>query len=175
MACCSVVVMGVSGCGKSTVGRQLAAGLGVEYVEGDALHPPENVARMAAGLPLTDDDRQGWLSALAERLAAARAQGRGLVVACSALKRAYRDQLRAAAPDTRFVYLHGERALLARRMAAREDHYMPPSLLDSQLATLEPPDADERALSFDIAQPPEAIAGAALAALRSSASPDPVP
>jgi gluconokinase len=163
-----VVVMGVSGCGKSTVGRLLAAGLGVDYVEGDELHPPENVARMAAGIALTDDDRQGWLQALAARLAAARAQGRGLVLSCSALKRAYRDVLRSGAPDTRFVHLHGQRAVLATRMAEREDHYMPPSLLDSQLATLEPPGDDERALRFDIAQPPAAIASAALAALQST-------
>jgi carbohydrate kinase (thermoresistant glucokinase family) len=161
-----IVVMGVSGCGKSTVGRLLADGLRVDYIEGDDLHPTENVALMAAGVPLTDADRQGWLLALAQRLADARAQGRGLVLSCSALKRSYRDILRTGAPDVRFVHLHGARELLMARMHDRPGHYMPPSLLDSQLTTLEPPGADEQALSFDIAQTPQDIACAALLALR---------
>ncbi len=156
----SVVVMGVCGCGKSTVGRQLAAALGAEYVEGDEFHPPENVARMAAGIALTDEDRQGWLEALARQLAAARGAGRTLVLSCSALKRSYRDVLRRGAPDILFVHLTGSRELLAQRMNARAGHYMPASLLMSQLATLEPPGPDENALSFDIAQVPEAIVAA---------------
>lgn len=163
-----IVVMGVSGCGKSTVGRLLAYELGLDYIEGDDLHPSENVARMAAGVALTDADRQGWLQALAQRLADARAQGRGLVLSCSALKRSYRDILRTGAPDVRFIHLHGARELLTARMHDRPGHYMPPSLLDSQLATLELPGVDEEALSFDIAQAPEAIAHAVLAALQST-------
>jgi gluconokinase len=162
-----VVVMGVSGCGKSTVGRLLADDLGLDYLEGDDLHPPENVARMAAGVALTDADRQGWLQALARCLGEAQAQGRGLVLSCSALKRSYRDILRAGAADVRFVHLHGAPELLAARMAARPGHYMPPSLLESQLATLEAPAADELALSFDIAQAPDEIARGALDALDS--------
>ena len=139
-----IVVMGVSGCGKSTVGRLLADNLGLDYLEGDDLHPPENVARMAAGVALTDADRQDWLQALAQRLADARANGRGLVLSCSSLKRSYRDILRMGSPDVHFVHLHGARDLLAARMTARPGHYMPPSLLDSQLATLELPGADRQ-------------------------------
>lgn len=153
-----VVVMGVSGCGKSTVGRLLATRLAVHYVEGDELHPPENVARMAAGIALTDADRHGWLQAVAQQLSNATTGARGVVVSCSALKRRYRDLLRTAAPDVRFVHLHGPRELLAARLAARTDHYMPPSLLQSQLDTLEPPAADEQALSLSIEAPPSVLA-----------------
>lgn len=149
-----VVVMGVSGCGKSTLGSALAARLGLRYVEGDELHPAENVRRMAAGVPLTDDDRQGWLQAVAERIAAA-GEG-GVVVGCSALRRRYRDLLRASAAGLRFVHLHGDETLLQARLASRQGHYMPASLLPSQLATLEPPQADERALTIDISQPTDA-------------------
>jgi gluconokinase len=145
-----VVVMGVSGCGKSSIGVRLAAALGVDYVEGDQLHPPENIERMRSGTPLTDDDRRDWLQALAGRLALAQAASSGLVLSCSALKRGYRDVLRGGAPGLRLVYLHGRRELLAQRVAARSGHYMPASLLDSQLATLEPPGADEAALAIDI-------------------------
>ena len=155
-----VVVMGVSGCGKSTVGRLLAQGLGLRYIEGDALHPPHHVALMAAGTPLTDADRRGWLEAIAEQLAAA--YDTGVVATCSALKRSYRDVLRAAAPDLRFVHLHGSPELLAQRLQARSGHYMPASLLQSQLDTLEPPGADEAAITFDIALPPEQIAACAM-------------
>lgn len=146
-----VVVMGVSGCGKSTVGQALAARLGVPFIEGDALHPGANVAKMAAGVPLTDDDRRDWLAAIATQLAESATTG--AVVACSALKRRYRDQLRAAAPGLRLVHLAGPEPLLARRLAARSGHYMPPSLLPSQLATLEPPALDEHALILDITEP----------------------
>lgn len=152
-ALCRIVVMGVSGSGKSTIGRLIAARLGVAFVEGDELHPARNVALMAAGTPLNDADRAGWLDAIAERIGAARAEDAGLVVACSALKRAYRDRLRAADPALRFVHLHGDGALLRERMARRRDHYMPASLLDSQLRTLEPPDATEDAARFDIDRP----------------------
>ncbi|TCO81535.1 gluconate kinase (SKI family) [Plasticicumulans lactativorans] len=157
------VVMGVSGCGKSTVGEALAAHLGVEFIEGDRVHPPENVARMAAGIPLTDADRQGWLEALAGHIADARRAERGLVVSCSALKRRYRDILRSGASDVRFVFLKGERDLLAARMTERPGHYMPVSLLDSQFAALEEPAADENAWIFDVAQAPEAIVSALIA------------
>ena len=156
-----VVVMGVSGCGKSTVGRLLADALRVHYVEGDELHPPENVARMTAGIALTDADRLGWLQAVGDQIGNATTGARGVVVSCSALKRRYRDQLRAAAPDLRFVHLHGDPVLLRERLAARRGHYMPPSLLQSQLDALEPPAPDEQALTLDIAEPPERLAAAA--------------
>jgi gluconokinase len=154
------VVMGVSASGKSTVGRLLAQERGATYLDGDDFHPPENVARMAAGQPLTDADRQGWLAALSARLAQARAAGEGVVLSCSALKRRYRDVLRQGAPGLQLVYLHGSRELLAARIAARTDHYMPPSLLDSQLATLEAPQPDEAALAFDVALSPQQIVAA---------------
>jgi gluconokinase len=160
-----VVVMGVSGCGKSTVGRALAQRLGVHFVEGDALHSERNVAKMAAGTPLTDADRHGWLQSVAEQLSNPTAARNGVVAACSALKRRYRDLLRAGAPDLRFVFLHGDPALLARRLAVRTDHYMPPSLLQSQLATLEPPQPDEDAVTLDIDQPADRLVEAALQAL----------
>lgn len=156
------VVMGVSGSGKSTVGRRLASARGVPYLEGDDFHPPRNVERMAAGIALTDDDRAGWLARLRDELARAAAAQQGVVLACSALKRRYRDTLREGAPALQLIYLHGARALLASRMAARSDHYMPASLLDSQLATLQPPQPDESALSFDVAQDPDAIVRAIL-------------
>jgi carbohydrate kinase (thermoresistant glucokinase family) len=149
-----IVVMGVSGCGKTTIGRALASVLALRYVEGDELHPPANVERMAAGVPLTDEDRRSWLDAVAAELAAASA---GVVVSCSALKRSYRDRLRRAAPDLRLVWLHGSAELLAARLAARQGHYMPASLLPSQLETLEPPLADEGAIAVDAAQDVERI------------------
>ncbi len=156
-----VVVMGVSGCGKSTIGQQLADALALRFIEGDALHPPRNVALMAAGTALTDDDRRDWLLTLAARLAQAAAAGQGLVVSCSALKRSYRDLLRSGAPGLRFVYLNGSPALLAERLAARAGHYMPASLLQSQLDTLQEPAAEEHAIRLDIAHPPPALVAAA--------------
>ena len=157
-----VIVMGVSGCGKSTVGNLLAQALGLPFLEGDSLHPPRNVALMAAGTPLTDDDRHDWLAAIAQRLADAHAAGQGLVVSCSALKRSYRARLGAGCPHLRYVHLHGTAAQLRARMDQRTGHYMPPSLLDSQLATLEPPGDDEPVLRLDIQSPPQALADAAL-------------
>jgi len=152
------VIMGVCGSGKSLIGATLARALDIEFVEGDALHPADNVRRMAAGIPLTDDDRHGWLIAIAARLREARRAGVGLAISCSALKRSYRDLLRAAGDaDVRFVYLAGSRALLAERMAQRRGHFMPPLLLESQLATLEEPAPDERAWVCDISQAPHAI------------------
>jgi gluconokinase len=150
--------MGVCGAGKSLIGSALARGLGVEFVEGDTLHPPENVKRMAAGIPLTDDDRYGWLLAIAERIRDAKRRGRGLVISCSALKRKYRDLLRSEGDaDLRFVYLAGSRDLIAERLANRRGHFMPASLLDSQLATLEEPSPDEQAWVCDISEPPQTI------------------
>ncbi len=160
-----VVVMGVSGCGKSTVGRLLADRLRVRFVEGDALHSARSVAKMAAGIALTDADRHGWLQAVAEQVAHSSAEVGGVVVSCSALKRSYRDLLRAGAPDLRFVFLHGERDLLAERLARRSGHYMPPSLLQSQLDTLEFPAEDEAPIRLDIASPPLRLAELAQQAL----------
>lgn len=160
------VVMGVSGCGKSTVGAQLAEALKLPFLEGDVLHPERNVARMAAGVALSDEDREGWLQALAERLQQAHAAGQGLVLSCSALKRSYRDILRSGAPGLHFVYLHGEYKLLAARMAARTGHYMPLSLLASQLNTLEAPGVEENAQSFDVASRPDDIVAAVLTRLQ---------
>jgi gluconokinase len=152
-----VCVMGVSGAGKTVVGTLLADALAVPFLEGDALHPPENVRRMAQGIPLTDDDRRGWLRAIADRIAEARRASSGLVVACSALKRAYRDVLRGADRELQFVHLTGDAGVIRQRMGQRVGHYMPASLLDSQLATLEVPGVDEHAWMFDIADPPPAI------------------
>ncbi len=152
------VMMGVSGSGKSLIGAQFARALGVEFVEGDAFHPPDNVKRMTAGIPLTDDDRRGWLTAIAARLRQARRAETGLVVSCSALKRAYRDLLRSAGDlGVQFVHLAGDRALIAERLANRRGHFMPSSLLDSQLAILEAPAPDEGAWVCDIRATPEAI------------------
>jgi gluconokinase len=152
------VIMGVCGSGKSLIGATLARELGVEFIEGDDLHPPDNVKRMAAGIPLTDDDRHGWLIAIAARLREAKRAGVGLVVSCSALKRSYRDLLRSAGDaDVRFVYLAGRRALIEERMAQRRGHFMPPSLLDSQLSILEEPSPDEHAWVCDIRDAPHAI------------------
>lgn len=158
-----VVVMGVSGCGKSSVGQALAKALQLPFLEGDDFHPPENVARMAAGTPLTDADREGWLRTLADRIGEADRQGQGLVLSCSALKRSYRDLLRQGTAHLRFVYLHGDAEVLRQRMAARTRHYMPASLLDSQLATLEPPAPDENSLAFDVIQPMEEVISAVIA------------
>jgi gluconokinase len=161
----AIVVMGVSGCGKSTVAALLAQRLGRALAEADAFHSPANVAKMRAGTPLTDADREPWLDALADWIDAHRAEGRPCVVACSALKRAYRERLRRGHGDVLFVHLHGDRGTIAARMATRSGHYMPASLLESQLATLEPPRADENAMVLAIDAPPEAIVEAILAAV----------
>jgi carbohydrate kinase (thermoresistant glucokinase family) len=151
------VVMGVSGCGKSEVGRQLASCLGAAYVEGDDDHPAENVAKMAAGRPLTDADRQGWLLVLQERIRVAQQRGQALVLSCSALKRRYRDLLRAGDPKLVFVHLAGEPALIAARMQARSGHFMPPALLESQLRDLEPLQGDESGVRLDIRRTPQQL------------------
>lgn len=159
-----VVVMGVSGAGKSTVGGRIAAALGLPFDDADAFHPEANIAKMSAGTPLTDEDRWPWLAAIGAHLAAHR--GRGCVVTCSALKRAYRDALRQAAPDLRLVFLSGDPALVAARQAARQGHFMPASLVASQFATLEAPAAEEGAIILDVAGTPDELAHAALAALQ---------
>jgi gluconokinase len=158
--------MGVAGAGKSRIGSAVAASLGVLFIEGDDFHPPGNVAQMASGNPLTDEDRRGWLLSLAGQLRTARRQGRGVVLACSALKRQYRDTLRTADAAIRFIVLSGDAALLRERLDARAGHYMPSSLLDSQLSTLELPGDDEQAWTFDVRQPPETIVATIVARLQ---------
>ena len=143
-----IVVMGVSGCGKSTVGQLLAQKLSARFIDGDDLHPESNKAKMAAGNPLNDDDRWPWLALVGQALAEGQT-----VVACSALKRVYRERILAAAPQIKFVHLSGSREVLEQRLGARSGHFMPASLLDSQLATLEPLAADEPGLVIDIDQP----------------------
>lgn len=152
-----LVVMGVAGSGKTTIARALAEHLGWRYQEGDALHPPANVAKMATGTPLTDNDRWPWLAAIAAVIDGWRAKEASGVVTCSALKRTYRDVLVGARADVRLVHLAGDRALIGARMAARIGHFMPPALLDSQFATLEPPGPDEDAIVVDIGPPPAII------------------
>jgi len=151
----TVVVMGVSGSGKSTIGILLAEKLAVPFIDADHLHPESNVEKMAAGRPLNDDDRWPWLALVGSALAAA--SGTGLVIACSALKRSYREAILAAAPNTTFVLLHGPRELLSERMGHRDDHFMPLGLLYSQLATLEQLAADEPGFTVSIEPNPEVI------------------
>lgn len=155
--------MGVSGSGKSTVGALLAGRIGLRFIDADDLHPQANKQKMAAGIPLDDGDRAPWLDAIADVLS-----GPPIVLACSALKRSYRDRLRSAAPDLRLIHLTDSPALLAQRVAARSHRFMPPELLDSQLATLEPPGSDEDASTMEIEQSPEAIVDAAIRWLNSS-------
>ncbi|MCO5066563.1 MAG: gluconokinase [Rhizobiaceae bacterium] len=153
----AVVVMGVAGSGKSLIGRALAERLGAAFVEGDEFHTPGNIALMASGTPLTDQNREGWLDRIGGRIAELGAGGRVSVTACSALKRAYRDRLRSFRPDMLFVYLSVDRATAERRVAERRDHFMPPSLVESQFLALDAPGADERALEADASKPREAV------------------
>jgi gluconokinase len=153
-----LVVMGASGSGKTTIGRALAARLGREFADADDFHAEASIAKMARGEPLTDADREPWLQALARWIASFHADGRSSVLACSALKRSYRDQLRAAAPQhVAFVYLAVPSALLRERLRQRPGHFARANLLESQLATLEPLEADETGIAVDGAAPPAAI------------------
>jgi gluconokinase len=153
----AVVVMGVAGCGKTLIGRALAGRLGAAFVEGDELQPPENVARMAGGQPLTDAHRAGWLDAVAAAILDANARGRTAVASCSALKRRYRDQLRGRCPHVAFVHLSVDRDTAHRRVAERTNHFMPASLVDSQFADLQPLEADEAGTTVDAAMPVESV------------------
>lgn len=155
-----VVTMGVSGCGKSTVGAALAERLHVPFADADDLHSPANIAKMTAGHPLDDDDRREWLDAVGQWLAA---HGDGGVMSCSALKRNYRDRLRAHCPSTVFLHLNGSPEVIAARQAARKGHFMPTGLLRSQFETLEPLGPDERGVVVDVAEPVGAIVDAFLA------------
>jgi gluconokinase len=154
---CALIVMGVSGSGKSTIAEALAKRLGWRCEDGDTFHPASNVAKMRAGQPLTDEDRWPWLRSIAGEIDRACKAGDQVVIACSALKRDYRDLLRNGRDDVRFVYLNGTQPLIASRLAARKGHFMPPGLLDSQFRTLEPPGADEQPITVLIDAPVGAI------------------
>jgi gluconokinase len=160
-----VVVMGVSGCGKTTVAHGIAAATGLLFAEADDFHSRANVEKMRAGIPLDDEDRWPWLHDLAEWMAERAAEGRSTVIACSALKRVYRDLLAEGPPSLDFVHLHGSAEVIRARLASREGHYMPASLLDSQLATLEPLEADERGVVLDVSLPPDQLVSLAIARL----------
>lgn len=147
-----ILVMGVSGSGKSTLGHALAAQLGVHFLDGDDLHSPASRAKMASGKPLDEEDRGPWLEVLAEKAATAAERGKDMVVACSALKRTHRDRLRQAAP-LRLVYLAGNPGTMRERLASRSGHFMPAALIDSQFEALEPPEADEVALTLEATRP----------------------
>lgn len=163
-----LVVMGVSGAGKTTLGTALAQALKVPFQEGDALHPPANVAKMKAGQALSDADRAPWLARIKEWIDTRLDHGQSGIVACSALKRAYRDTLRAGRANVVFVYIDGDAALIRQRLADRKGHFMPAALLASQFATLEPPAADEHPITVSAADTPEAQTQKALAALHAS-------
>ena len=151
-----LVVMGVSGSGKTTVAKELAEALGWTFEEGDDLHPAANVAKMRAGHPLDDEDRKPWLDAIGRWIDDEAKKGAPAVITCSALKRVYRDQIRADRPQVTFVFLEGSKSLIADRLAHRHGHFMPPSLLDSQFEALEEPEPDEPVITVDIAKSPEA-------------------
>jgi carbohydrate kinase (thermoresistant glucokinase family) len=164
----AVVVMGVSGCGKSTIGALLADSLGLPFLDADGLHPQANILKMASGIPLTDDDRWPWLALVGDALASAGASGTGLVIACSALKQAYREAIRASAPNVRFVHLSGSLEVLSNRLEGRSEHFMPSALLASQLAALEELRDDEPGFAVDIDQPVTGVVTEAAARLRAS-------
>jgi carbohydrate kinase (thermoresistant glucokinase family) len=166
-SCLHVIVMGVSGSGKTTVGEGIATELGFELIEGDDYHPPRNVEKMAAGVPLTDDDRRPWLETLATLLEDRHARSQGTVLACSALRSAYRDVLRSAVPaaETFIILLEADAATLRSRMESRTGHYMPPALLESQLATLERLQPDEPGVVLDATRSVDVVIAAAVAAM----------
>ncbi len=160
------IVMGVAGAGKTTIGERLATRLGWEFIEGDRLHPPENIAKMHSGHALTDADRAPWLAAIAEAIDDVHARGAHAVISCSALKRAYRRRIIGRRAGVRLVHLQGPRQLIAARLAARRDHFMPQSLLDSQFAALEPPALEENPITVAIDQPADQIVEQIAALLR---------
>ncbi|HEY0120513.1 MAG TPA: gluconokinase [Rhizobium sp.] len=162
----AIIVMGVSGSGKSSIGEKAAARLGLHYVEGDALHPAANVEKMSKGIPLTDEDRWPWLDVIGQEIAASLAKGEGIAVSCSALKRVYRERLRAAAGGhLYFIYLDGSKELLTKRMGERKGHFMPSSLLESQLRTLEVPTGEPGVVTVSIHDTIDRIVEAALKGL----------
>jgi len=152
-----IVLMGVSGCGKTTIGTNLARRLNWEYQEGDALHPQKNIVKMSEGIPLNDDDRKPWIARIADWIETRCIAGRDGVISCSALKEVYRQTIRGTQTDLQFVYLRGSRELLSDRLAYRKDHFMPPNLLESQLELLEEPSIDEQAMVVTIDSTPEKI------------------
>ena len=167
MAHPNLVFMGVSGCGKSTIAEMYGQRTGATLIEADGFHSPENIAKMSAGMPLTDADRVGWLAAMVARLADGKAKGEAMVVTCSALKKIYRDRLREGDPDLFFIFLDGSQELLQARLDARKGHFMPPGLLGSQLATLERPNlASEKCLHVSISLSPEQICATVGVAMR---------
>lgn len=169
-----ILVMGVCGAGKSTVASMLAAATGGRLIEADDHHPAGNIRAMSEGQPLTDEQRWPWLAAVAEAAADARREAAGpVVIACSALKRRYRDRLRERLGPIAILHLAGPAALLRQRLEARRAHFMPPALLDSQLAALEPPDADEEALTFSVELSPDGIVATAVLALGEASEPVP--
>jgi gluconokinase len=165
-----MVIMGVSGSGKSTVGELLGQRLGVPFIDGDDLHPAANKEKMRTGIPLDDDDRRPWLQEIGRTLQAHQQAGHGVIVACSALKRRYRDLLREHAPEVLFLHLEGSADTLAARMAARNHEFMPATLLASQLDALEPLDPDERHVLLDVRRSPAAIAETVCVALDANTS-----
>ena len=170
-SCLHVIVMGVAGSGKSTVAAAVGRELGLEVIEGDDYHPPANIEKMAAGIPLTDEDRRPWLQMLAEMVGARHAADIGTALACSALRRWYRDVLRSTVPSSKsfVIQLHADADTLRARMADRAGHFMPVTLLESQLATLEPLQPDERGVTIDVRHPPDVVIDEAMAALRKAA------
>jgi gluconokinase len=160
-----IVVMGVASSGKTSLGERLAEHLGWPFRDADSFHPPQNVAKMAGGTPLNDEDRKPWLAAIAAWIDELRALGKNGIVTCSALKRVYRSVIIGDRPDVALVYLKGSRELIGARMAARQHHFMPPALLDSQFAALEEPDGDEHPLVMPVELPKDEILRAVLTKL----------
>jgi gluconokinase len=167
---CALVVMGVSGSGKTTVASKLAERLHWTFEDGDRFHPKSNVEKMSAGQPLTDEDRWPWLNAIADEIERVCTAGEHAVIACSALKRTYRDVLLRGRNDVRIVFLNGTQQLIAHRLSSRKDHFMPPGLLDSQFRTLEPPGFDENAIDVSIDATVDAIVNDIVSKLQASSA-----
>jgi gluconokinase len=167
---CALIVMGVSGSGKTTVASKLAGRLHWTFEDGDRFHPKSNVEKMSAGRPLTDEDRRPWLNAIADEVERVCKAGGHAVIACSALKRTYRDVLLRGRDDVRIVFLNGTQQLIARRLSLRKDHFMPPGLLDSQFRTLEPPGFDENAIDVSIDATVDAIVDDIVSKLEASSA-----